>query len=162
MICFLRVALVLLSIFVISGFYSCKSKTETYESDKGKIEINREGEKADITIKTKEGETFSMTINKGELPEGWPSDVPVISGGNIVFSQTEAQSNMRQISIESEKPMVDVMAFYKEKLNSGGWNIENTMSLPQMNMITAKKNSKELMLQIAEMEGKTHIQIIIR
>ena len=119
-------------------------------------------EKADITIKTKEGETFSMTINKGELPEGWPSDVPVISGGNIVFSQTEAQSNMRQISIESEKPMVDAMAFYKEKLNSGGWNIENTMSLPQMNMITAKKNSKELMLQIAETEGKTHIQIIIR
>jgi hypothetical protein len=58
--------------------------------------------------------------------------------------------------------MVDAMAFYKEKLNSGGWNIENTMSMPQMNMITAKKNSKELMLQIAETEGKTHIQIIIR
>ena len=103
-----------------------------------------------------------MTINKGELPEGWPSDIPVISGGNIVFSQTEAHTNMRQISIESKKPMADAMAFYKGKLNSGGWNIENTMSLPQMNMINATKKSKELMLQIAEREGKTHIQIIIR
>ena len=157
-----RMLLVVLSLFIASGFYACKSKTETHESDKGKVEIDREGEKADITIETKEGETFTMTVNKGELPEGWPTELPVLPGGNIVFSQTEAKSNMQQISIETEKPMADAMEFYKKKLNTGGWNIENTMTMPQMNMISAKKSNRELMLQTMDVDGKTQIQIILR
>ena len=97
-----------------------------------------------------------------KLPAGWPSEIPVISGGKIVFSQTESQSNMQQVSIETKKSMADAFGFYKQKLNSGGWDIENTMSMPQMNMITAKKSDEELMLQVAESDGKTHIQIIIK
>lgn len=158
----LKLLLVVLSLFIVSGFYACTPKTETYESDEGKVEIDREGEKADITIQTKEGETFTMTVNRGELPGGWPSEIPVIPGGNIIFSQTEVQSNMQQISIEADETMAGALEFYRNKLNAGGWNIENTMTMPQMNMVSAKKSDKELMLQIMEAEGKTQVQIIIR
>ncbi len=58
--------------------------------------------------------------------------------------------------------MADALNYYTEKLNAGGWGIENTMNMPQMNMITAKKSDRELMLQIADAGGKTHVQIIIK
>lgn len=151
-----------LIIMLVFNFHGCKSKTETYESDKGKVKIDREGEKADITIETKEGETFSMSINKGELPADWPAEIPVLPGGDIIFSQTEAQSNMKQISIETKKTVDEAMEFYKKSLDSGGWSIENTMKMPQMNMVTAKKDGRDLMLQVARAEDKTNIQIIIK
>ncbi len=157
-----RLLMLLLSLFIMAGLSACKSKTQTYESDGGKVEVNSEGEKADITIKNKDGETFKMTVNKGELPNGWPSEIPVISGGNIIFSQTESKSNMQQVSIETDSSMADALNYYTEKLNAGGWGIENTMNMPQMNMITAKKSDRELMLQIADAGGKTHVQIIIK
>lgn len=151
-----------LVIMLVFNFHGCKSRTETYESDKGTVNIDRKGDKADITIETKEGETFSMSVNKGELPEKWPSEIPVLPGGDIIFSQTEAQSNMQQISIETKKTIDEAMDFYKKSLESGGWSAENTMTMPQMKMVTAKKDGRDLMLQIARAEDKTHIQIIIK
>jgi hypothetical protein len=150
------------SLLMILGVSACKSKSETHVSDKGKVTFDQDGEKADITVETKEGESFKMSINKGELPEGWPSELEVLPGGKILFSQSEAKSNMRQISIETETSVDDALAFYKQAIGNGGWNIENTMSIGPMNMLTARKDGKELMLQVAAAEEKTNIQIIIK
>ena len=154
----------LMSLLMMLSINACKSKTETHVTDKGTVKIDREGEKADITIQTKEGESLKMSINQGTLPEGWPSEIKVLPGGNIIFSQTEAKSNMRQISIETEKSVNDAMDFYKELLGSEKWGIENTMSIGSMNMLTAKKDDREIMLQVVEAPGesKTHVQIIIK
>lgn len=147
----------MMSLFILMSFYACKSRTETHVTD-------REGEKADITIQTKEGESVRMSISKGELPEGWPSEIEVLPGGTIIFSQTEAKSNMQQVSIETEKSVNDAMDFYKNILHSGKWGIENTMNIGSMNMLTAKKDDKEIMLQVVEApeKSKTHVQIIIK
>jgi hypothetical protein len=154
----------MVSLFIVLSVYACKSRTETHVTDKGTVKIDREGEKADITIQTKEGESVRMSINKGELPEGWPSEIEVLPGGTIIFSQTEAKSNMQQVSIETEKSVNDAMDFYKNILSSGNWGIENTMNVGSMNMLTAKKDDKELMLQVVEApeKSKTHVQIIIK
>jgi hypothetical protein len=128
------------------------------------VKIDRAGEKADITIQTKEGDSLKMSINQGTLPEGWPSEIRVLPGGRIIFSQTEAKSNMQQISIETEKSVNDAMDFYKNILSSGKWGIENTMNIGSMNMLTAKKDDREIMLQVVDAPGesKTHVQIIIK
>jgi len=162
---YLKVSMtVMMSLFMMLSIHACKSKTETHVTDKGTVKIDREGEKADITIQTKEGESVKMSINQGNLPEGWPSEITVLPGGNIIFSQTEAKSNMQQISIETETSVNDAMDFYKDTLNSGGWSIENTMNIGSMNMLTAKKDDREIMLQVVEAPGesKTHVQIIIK
>ncbi|KPK02560.1 MAG: hypothetical protein AMK71_01810 [Nitrospira bacterium SG8_35_4] len=155
---------VMMSLFMVLSIHACKSKTETHVSDKGTVTIDREGEKADITIETKEGDSVKMSINQGNLPDGWPSEIKVLPGGTIIFSQTEAKSNMQQISIETEKSVNDAMDFYKDVLNSGQWSIENTMNIGSMNMLTAKKDDREIMLQVVEEPGesKTHVQIIIK
>jgi hypothetical protein len=153
-----------MSVFMLLAIYACKSKTETHVTDKGTVKIDRDGEKADITIQTKEGESVRMSINQGKLPDGWPSEIGVLPGGTIIFSQTEAKSNMQQVSIETEKSVNDAMDFYKGVLRSGKWDIENTMNIGSMNMLTAKKNDKEIMLQVVEApeKSKTHVQIIIK
>jgi hypothetical protein len=157
-------ATAVMSLFILMSFYACKSRTETHVTDKGTVKIDREGEKADITVQTKEGESVKMSINQGKLPEGWPSEIEVLPGGNIIFSQTEAKSNMQQVSIETEKSVNDAMDFYKNILHSGKWGIENTMNIGSMNMLTAKKDDKEIMLQVVEApeKSKTHVQIIIK
>jgi hypothetical protein len=154
----------MISVFIMLSIHACKSKTETHVTDKGTVKIDREGEKTDITIQTKEGESLKMSINQGTLPEGWPSEIKVLPGGNIIFSQTEAKSNMKQISIETQKSVNDAVGYYKEVLSSGGWGIENTMNIGSMNMLTAKKDDREIMLQVVEAPGesKTHVQIIIK
>jgi hypothetical protein len=153
-----------MSLFMMLSIHACKSKTETHVTEGGTVKIDREGEKADITIQTKEGESLKMSINQGTLPEGWPSEIKVMPGGKIIFSQTEAKSNMQQISIETEKSVNDAMDFYKNILSSGKWGIENTMNIGSMNMLTAKKDDREIMLQVVEAPGesKTHVQIIIK
>ena len=153
-----------MSLFIMLSIQACKSKTETHVTDKGTVKIDRAGEKADITIQTKEGDSLKMSINQGTLPEGWPSEIRVLPGGRIIFSQTEAKSNMQQISIETEKSVNDAMDFYKNILSSGKWGIENTMNIGSMNMLTAKKDDREIMLQVVEAPGesKTHVQIIIK
>ena len=154
----------MICLFMMLSIHACKSKTETHVTDKGTVKIERDGEKADITIQTKEGESLRMSVNQGKLPEGWPSEIKVLPGGNIIFSQTEAKSNMQQISIETEKSVNDAMDYYKGVLGSGKWGIENTMNIGSMNMLTAKKDDREIMLQVVEAPGgsKTHVQIIIK
>lgn len=155
---------VLVSFVMMLSIHACKSKTETHVTDKGTVQIEREGEKADITIQTKEGESLKMSVNQGKLPDGWPSEIKVLPGGTIIFSQTEAKSNMQQISIETEKSVNDAMDFYKEVLSAGDWGIENTMTMGSMTMLTAKKDDREIMLQVVEAPGesKTNVQIIIK
>lgn len=162
---YLKVAITaIMSLFMMLSIHACKSKTETHVTDKGTVTIDHEGEKADITIKTKEGDSVKMSVNQGSLPDGWPAEIKVLPGGNIIFSQTEAKSNMQQISIETEKSVNDAMSFYKDILNGGKWSIENTMNIGSMNMLTAKKDDREIMLQVVEAPGesKTHVQIIIK
>ena len=148
-------------VIVFLNLHACKSETKTYSSDEGTVTVDRAGEEADITIKTKEGETFSMTVKKGELPKGWPSEIPVLPGGNIVFSQSAEKGNMLQVGIETKKSVADSLEFYKRTLTSRGWNVENEMSMPKMQMLNVKKDDSVAMLQIVEDGSKTHIQIIL-
>jgi len=144
--------------------HGCSSKTETHVTDKGTATIHHEGEKADITVQTKEGESLRMSVNQGKLPDGWPSGIAVIPGGTIIFSQTEEKSKMQQVSIETEKPAGEAMEFYKDILRSEKWDIENTMNMGSMNMLSAKKDDREVMVQVVENPGesKTHVQIVIK
>lgn len=158
----LKITIISIMISIIAALYACKSETETYTSDEGTVQIDRTGEKADITIKTKEGETYSMSVNKDELPKGWPSEIPVLPGGNIVFSQSDEKGNMQQLSIESKKSLADTLDFYKKTFDAAGWDIENTVSMPQMQILNAKKDDRELMLQIAEDGSKTLIHLLIK
>jgi len=159
---FIRISVIAMSIFAIAAVTSCKSKTETYTSDKGSVKVDSEGEKADITITTEKGETYSMSVNKGELPKNWPSDIPVIPEGKILFAQSDSKGDMQQLSIETKTSMTDCLEFYKNIFNTQGWNVGNSMNMHNMQILNAKKDNRELMLQITEDDDKTIVHFIVK
>lgn len=116
-----------------------------------------------ITFQTGKGESVTVSINSGELPEGWPPEIPVLPGGRLVFAQSGSKKNIRQINIEVKKPRVETFEFYMDKLNSSGWDIQSTMKLTGMYVAAAKKNNEKLILQVSDREpGITHVQIIVK
>ena len=147
--------------FVLLGMHACTSKEKTVTEGDQKVTVRESGEKTDITVTTKDGETHRLSINEGEAPADWPADIPVLPGGRIVLSQTGEGGAMQQVSIESESAKKDeALTFYKDVLASGGWTVENSLSTPVLEILTARKDGKEAMLQIAEEDDGTHIQII--
>ncbi|NOZ68209.1 MAG: hypothetical protein GXP46_02950 [Deferribacteres bacterium] len=116
-----------------------------------------------ITFQTGEGESVTVSINSGELPEGWPPEIPVLPGGKLVFVQAASKKKIRQINIEVKKPRVETFDFYMDRLNSSGWDIQSTLKLSGMNVATAKKGKEELILQVSDREQDiTHVQIIVK
>jgi len=149
--------------FIVVAFalISCEPEREIIETDEGTIEITQDNDKTDITVKTEVGESLTMTVHKGKLPEGWPSDIPVIPGGTISFSQTAGSEGMQQVHLQTDRSVDEAFQYYKEKLEAGGWSVGNTMSMPMMNMVTAQKAGKKVMVQVAEAEEKTFVQIAV-
>ncbi len=152
---------ILLIALTLSSFQACTSKTETFETDEKSVKVEKEGKQTHITIQTKEDTTHHMAINKNELPGGWPSEVPVLPGGDIVFSQSDAQGKMQQINVETQKSPGEALKFYEEIFSSKGWNIGSSMSMPRVEVLTAEKSGREAMVQVVQDKNKTVIQIII-
>jgi hypothetical protein len=149
--------------FILLAFalVACEPEREVIETDEGTIEITQDNEKADITVKTDVGDSMSMTVHKGKLPEGWPADIPVIPGGEISFSQTAGSEGMQQVHLQTDRSVDEASQYYKEKLEGSGWSVGNTMSMPMMNMVTAQKGGKRVMVQVAQTEDKTFVQIAV-
>ena len=149
--------------FIVLAFMliSCEPEREIIESEEGTIEIKEDTNKADITVSTEKGESLTMTVLKGKLPEDWPADIPVIPGGEISFSQTAGSEGMQQVHLQTDRSVDEAFQYYKEKLESSGWSVGNTMSMPMMNMFTAQKAGKKVMVQVAQTEERTFIQIAV-
>ncbi len=86
----------------------------------GEIDIEEDG--GSVTIETEDG---AVTIEGGEgsdLPEGWPSDMPVYDGtitGSSSFSTPEGMS--MTVTIETADSADDVGSYYQAELQSEGW-----------------------------------------
>ncbi|GEM_PF-5201680 len=149
-----ELSLVLVFTFGILMIAGCRPAKDTRVVEK---EENR------IVLRTGEGESVTVSMNSGELPEGWPPEIPVLPGGKLVFAQAGSKKNIRQINIEVKKPRVETFDFYMDRLDSAGWDVQTTMKLTGMYVATAKKGGEELILQVSDREqGVTHVQIIVR
>jgi len=152
-----------ITIFIVLAFVliSCEPEREIIESEEGTIEIKEDTNKADITVSTEKGESLTMTVHKGRLPEDWPSDIPVIPGGEISFSQSSGSEGMQQVQLQTDRSVDEAFQYYREKLQSSGWSVGDTMSMHMMNMVTAEKAEKKVIVQVAQAEDRTFVQIAV-
>lgn len=157
-----RLGIALIMSLIVIGLSGCKSKTETYTSDKGTVTVEQKGDQSNITYTSKEGKTTqTMEVNQAKLPDDWPAELPVMEGGTIVFSQSmsEGEQKAQQIHIDTSASVADAKNFYENKLKSAGWNIEGTASMQQMTVMNAAKDNHVVMIQIMTDEGKTRVII---
>src|ERR1700682_6414708 len=94
-----------------------------------------------------------------KLPDDYPKDVPVASGAKIVMatSVNNADTKGSSIVLESAESFDKTVAFYKKGLADNGWKIDGTISGENTTMLTAAKDTRQLVVQIGESEGKCSV-----
>jgi hypothetical protein len=101
-----------------------KSGDVTLKTDDGTLTFD--GDKGTGSIKTDEGE-----IKYGEdlsLPADFPSNIPVFPGAKIVTVSSKMEENTVFLSFTSDKPIVTILAYYKEEMPGKGWTYTSELA----------------------------------
>src|SRR6267142_4049588 len=136
-----------------------RSKTVSTPSGDVKVEESGKAGQSTVTVTGKNGETMTINPEGSKLPDDYPKDVPVASGAKIVMatSMNTADNKGSSLVLESADSLDKTVAFYKKGLADNGWKIDGTISGENMTMLTAAKDTRQLVVQIGESEGKCSI-----
>ena len=135
-----------------------RSKTVSSPSGDVKVEETGKGGQSTVTFTGKNGESMTINSEGGKLPDDYPKDVPVASGKIVMAtSVNNADNKGSSLVLESADSLNKTVAFYKKGLADNGWKIDATISGENMTMLTADKDTRQLVLQIGESEGKCSV-----
>jgi len=107
---------------------------------------------ADGSMRVETAEGTVMTGPASELPENWPSDVPVYDDAQITFSGSASQGNGKMgtmVMLQTEDSVEDVVAYYKDEIVKQGWKIDATMQMGGSTVMAATKGSRVVSMQVA-------------
>ncbi len=122
------------------------------------INLDKDGESGSITLKGKDGEEVTISSNKTELPDDFPSDVYVIDGEQQgVGNMSTKEGQVVTFGVKTDTDFAEVKETIIEKMKSNGW--ENTMTMgsgeESMQMYTKGDNSVTLTV------GKENDKVIV-
>jgi hypothetical protein len=133
-----------------------RSKTVSTPSGDVKVEESGKTGQSTLTLTGKNGESMTISSEGGKLPDDYPKDVPVASGAKIVMASSMNSADHRGSSLvlESADSCDKTVAFYKKGLADNGWKTDATLSGENMTMLTAAKDTRQLVIR-REMLGDT-------
>ena len=76
----------------------------------------------------------------------------------MATSINDADTKGSSIVLESAESFDKTVAFYKKGLADNGWKIDGTISGENTTMLTAAKDTRQLVVQIGESEGKCSVR----
>ena len=159
----------LMVLFSISGCRSVGEKAAEKIAEKA-IEnaAESEGEDVDVdlseekmTIKTDEGE---VNIGKGvELPDGFPSTVPVHPDLEIVTSMNEGEESFMISALYSKGSGDEIFDWYKNELSSSGWEITDNLTIDSDEGKTSSLGASngEYDLSVSVMDAGEEVSVMI-
>jgi hypothetical protein len=149
-----RLAVLSLTLLLAAG---C-SRSKTYSTPEGSVTVHDNGKpgQSAVTITGNNGEKMTINSEGAKLPDGYPKDVPVASGAKIVMATSvdNKTTHGSYLVLESADSLEKNLAFYKQGLADNGWKIDATVSQPQITIISATKDTRELSLSLQQAEGK--------
>jgi len=158
------IILVVIAVLILLGgvgyFLQQKSAEKTAEkviedATGGKVDISEGGNK--VTIETDEGK---LTVGQNQIPDNFPSDVPVYTGAEVITS-SESGDNFT-LALKSTDTVSKVSDYYNGEVKSNGWTIANSSNIAGSTSITATKDGRQLNIVITkDTEGQTAIAIVI-
>jgi len=77
------------------------------------------------------------------------------------MSNSASEKHARHLILESKDPADKIVEYYKKGLDSNGWKIEGTINMGEMNMFTATKDNRQLVVQISNSSDKRSISQIL-
>ena len=140
----------------ISNYFVSKSLSKQLGGD---VKIEGDGEKVSY-----KGEDFEFSYDMGgELPEGFPKDLPIYKDSNLLSKWSSTSEGEEGISVvlETEDSFTKVSDFYKVELEKTGWTVTSTFSQDESSIFSFEKEDKEGILAITIVEDKVNISITI-
>jgi hypothetical protein len=149
------------AVILAVGGVAC-SRSTTYTSRDGSVTVEQKGKDAGaMTFTGKNGDTVAINMNGGKVPDDYPKDVPLYEGTKVIMSNSASEKHARHLVLESKDPADKIAEFYKKGLDSNGWKVEGTMNMGEMNMFTASKENRQLVVQISNSADKRTISQIL-
>lgn len=158
------VVLVVLGIIgsLVSGWIAKKFTEKGVESivsqyTNGTVDIDTKNNT--VTIESEDG---TATIGSQELPDNFPSDIPVFPGATVLGSVTGSASDGSGIfvSLNSTDSMDDVKDFYGYRLSDNGWGEEQKTTIGNITNYSVMKGDRRLSISLTPYEdNQVHITI---
>ncbi len=148
-----RVLLVLLSLSLMTAFYSCKKASEKASEkmiersigNDAKVDINDEK----ITVKTDEG-TFTTDANAKDWPKEIPKDVPQFTNGKVTAVTTQSMGDSNSWMMVFSDVPENAIEDYKTTLTGEGFTIVLTTTAGTGGYMTAEKDNYNVVVMAAD------------
>jgi hypothetical protein len=103
------------------------------------------------------GEDIPAEIAEGELPKGYPSDVPIFPGSKPVTAMIVGSSGL--VILNSQATVAEVLAHFREQLPANGWTVDEATESPAR--VAAHKGTRSATISISEADGGTEIGVAL-
>jgi hypothetical protein len=150
----LLLALVVVLVLVLGGVAGCGKIVEKAVEDATGVSVDEDD--GSVTIEGEDGTSITVDEEGTELPEGYPSDVPVYDGTiTTAWETSDEKGTTYSIAITTEDSTADVVDWYKAELEDGGWKILSTFKDASSGMISAEKDDLTFYLAAGGDEGES-------
>lgn len=104
---------------------------------------------------TPDGEVFEAEFGKaGQLPSNFPADVPVYENATPLSSMASPQHGT-VVNLRSTDPPGDVFAWYRDRYEAAGWEIESAQQERSRSTLVARKGNRVSSLVLTHVPGAT-------
>ena len=146
-------------VLAILTFVGC-NRSKTYSTPNGSVTVQEHGKNgSNVTVTGKNGEQVTINSEGGKIPDDYPKDVPVASNVKVILASSVNNNDEKgtTLLLESNDSLDHLTDFYKKGLAEAAWKIDTTMTQPEMTIIAAEKDNRQLSLNIQKSEGKCTI-----
>ncbi|MBU0732015.1 hypothetical protein KKC88_03995 [Patescibacteria group bacterium] len=134
--------------------------TEAISEQATNGDVDVDFDEGTFTVETEEG---TVSIGQTEIPEEFPSNVPVYSGATVVWTSSSTADQAYWVDLESTDDFDTVETYYNEQLESNGWEVTDTTTYTadgqSTTIIYAQDGTNDLVVTVSSSDGKVMISL---
>lgn len=164
----IMVAVLLAATLVFSGCFltDWATKKASEQITEGIAEQATNGEvdidygEGTVTVETEEG---TMSMGQDDIPEDFPSNVPVYADATVVWTSSSTADQTYWVDLESADEFTAVEAFYEDELPAQGWEVTDKTSYTADGQATtifyANDGVNDLVVTVSSSDNKVMISL---
>jgi hypothetical protein len=139
----LRIAIAILVLLALAlGATGCGAIIKGVAEKATGVKVDESGD--NMTVTGADGQ--SVTVGEGaELPDGFPTDVPLYEGKIVTSVKTDTGF---MVSLETPDEATTIYDWYQTEIEAEGWTKKTEMSTPEGGLIAAEKGTSTLGVNI--------------
>lgn len=120
------------------------------------VDVDINSQNQEMVVETEEGK---LTVGKQEIPENFPSDLPIYRNSEIVTTVSSAEGIA--VTLSTKDTVSDVSDYYQGALKTNGWTIVSTSTINNAVVYGIEKGEVSGGVIITESEAATQITLSV-